>query len=79
VGNTDEMLTTPESLEEFASQSPKLPPLSVIAEMPTLIREALGKQRLAWLCLSQILPSAAVAPPSGEPLTRQQHVSAAPR
>src|SRR6266446_4142677 len=51
VGNTDEMLFMPESLQEFAKQSPKLQPLfAVIAEMAAATREALGEARLA--CLS---------------------------
>jgi putative phosphoesterase len=50
MGNTDEMLTRPESLTEFASQSPKLQPLfTVIAEMAAAARERLGADRLAWL------------------------------
>jgi predicted phosphodiesterase len=50
LGNTDEMLTTPESLTAFASQSPKLQPLfAAIAEMAALTREMLGAERLAWL------------------------------
>jgi predicted phosphodiesterase len=50
VGNTDEMLFRPESLQEFAKQSPKLQPLfAVIEEMAAATREALGKDRLAWL------------------------------
>jgi 3',5'-cyclic AMP phosphodiesterase CpdA len=50
VGNTDEMLFRPESLVEFANQSPKLQPLfAVIEEMAVATREALGKERLAWL------------------------------
>ena len=50
VGNTDEMLFRPESLTEFASQSPKLQPLfAVIEEMAAATREALGEKRLAWL------------------------------
>ena len=50
VGNTDEMLTTPESLEEFASQSPNLQSLfAVIREMAAATREALGEERLVWL------------------------------
>ena len=51
VGNTDEMLFRPESLTEFASESPKLKPLfDVIGEMATATREALGEERLEWLC-----------------------------
>jgi len=50
VGNTDEMLFMPESLQEFAKQSPKLQPLfAVIEEMAVATREALGAERLAWL------------------------------
>ncbi len=50
VGNTDEMLYMPESLEEFAKQAPKLQPLiTVIREMGVATREALGEERLAWL------------------------------
>jgi len=50
VGNTDEMLFMPESLEEFARQSPKLQPLfAAIEEMAMATREALGEERLTWL------------------------------
>lgn len=50
VGNTDEMLSTPQSLTDFAEQSPKLQPLfAVIGEMAAATREALGEERLAWL------------------------------
>jgi putative phosphoesterase len=50
MGNTDEMLTRPESLTEFASQSPKMQPLfRVIAEIAVATRERLGEKRLAWL------------------------------
>ena len=50
VGNTDEMLFSPESLTEFAKQSPKLRPLfAVIEEMAAATREELGEERLAWL------------------------------
>src|SRR5437660_6508583 len=50
VGNTDEMLFDPESLAEFAKQSPKLKPMfDVIEEMAVATREALGVERLAWL------------------------------
>ena len=50
VGNTDEMLTTPESLEEFAKPSPHLHHLfATIREMAEATREALGKERLEWL------------------------------
>lgn len=50
LGNTDEMLFVPESLEEFANQSPKLQSLfAAIREMAAATREALGQDRLAWL------------------------------
>jgi len=50
VGNTDEMLFRPESLQEFAHQSPQLQPLfAVIREMAAATRDALGEERLAWL------------------------------
>jgi predicted phosphodiesterase len=49
-GNTDEMLSTPETLEEFASSLPALQPLwTAIREMAAAAREALGETRLAWL------------------------------
>jgi len=50
VGNTDEMLFRPESLREFASQSPKLQALfDAIEEMAAADREALGEERIEWL------------------------------
>jgi hypothetical protein len=50
VGNTDEMLFSPESLHEFALQSPKLQPMfTAIEEMAEATRAALGEERLAWL------------------------------
>jgi predicted phosphodiesterase len=50
VGNTDEMLFSPESLEEFASQSSTPPSFwATIREMAAATREALGEERLAWL------------------------------
>jgi predicted phosphodiesterase len=50
LGNTDEMLFMPESLEEFAKQAPKLQPLiAVIRETAVAAREALGEERLNWL------------------------------
>ncbi len=49
-GNTDEMLTNPESLQDFAKRSPRLQPLfAVIEEMAAHTRAALGDDRLAWL------------------------------
>jgi predicted phosphodiesterase len=50
VGNTDEILFMPESLQEFAKQSPNLQPLfAAIEDMAVATREALGEERLAWL------------------------------
>jgi putative phosphoesterase len=49
-GNTDEMLWRPESLTEFAQQSPALKPLfDVIEQMAAATCEALGAERIAWL------------------------------
>jgi len=50
VGNTDELLFRPESLDEFAKQSPALHSLfAVIEEMAAATRASLGEDRLAWL------------------------------
>jgi putative phosphoesterase len=50
IGNTDEMLATPQSMEEFVGQSPQMQPLlGAIRDMATAAREALGEERLAWL------------------------------
>ena len=50
VGNTDEMLFRPESLNEFAARAPKLAPLlAAIEEMGASARQALGDERLEWL------------------------------
>ena len=50
LGNTDEMLFAPESLTDFARQSPKLQSLfAAIEEMAVAERAALGAERLAWL------------------------------
>src|SRR5947209_4790046 len=50
MGNTDEMLSTPETFEAFASQSPKMEPLwAAVREMAAATREALGESRLTWL------------------------------
>jgi predicted phosphodiesterase len=50
VGNTDEMLFRPDSLTEFASQSPQLKPMwDAIQDMALATCEALGGTRLAWL------------------------------
>jgi predicted phosphodiesterase len=50
LGNTDEMLFAPESLEEFAKQAPKLQSLcAALREMARATSEALGEERLSWL------------------------------
>jgi predicted phosphodiesterase len=50
VGNTDEMLAMPETLEEFASQSKAPPSLwPAVREIGAATRAALGEERLAWL------------------------------
>ena len=50
LGNADEMLFRPESLETFASQSSAPPAMwDAIREMAQATREALGEDRLAWL------------------------------
>jgi predicted phosphodiesterase len=50
VGNTDEMLAMPETLEEFASQSKAPASLwEVVREMAAFTRSALGEERIAWL------------------------------
>jgi predicted phosphodiesterase len=50
LGNSDEMLFEPASLKEFASRSPHLASLfAAVEEIAAATREALGKERLAWL------------------------------
>ena len=50
MGNTDEMLVRPESLEEFAAQSSAPPSLwNAIREMAAAMRALLGNERIAWL------------------------------
>jgi predicted phosphodiesterase len=50
VGNTDEMLAMPETLEEFAGQSKAPASLwAVVREMAAFTRAALGEERIAWL------------------------------
>jgi putative phosphoesterase len=50
VGNTDEMLFRPASLQEFAAESPQLQALfATIEEMAAATRERVGEERLAWL------------------------------
>lgn len=50
VGNTDEMLFRPASLEEFASKSSAPPSLwTAIRRMAAATRSMLGEERIAWL------------------------------
>jgi len=50
LGNTDEMLFQPDSLEDFASQSSAPPSLwAAVREIAAATRSALGDERLAWL------------------------------
>jgi putative phosphoesterase len=50
MGNTDEMLIQPDSLEEFASQSSAPPVLwDAIRQIASATRSRLGEERLAWL------------------------------
>ena len=50
VGNTDEMLYNPQSLTDFAGQSPHLQALwTAIDEMAAFERSTLGDDRLNWL------------------------------
>ncbi len=50
MGNTDEMLVRPDSLEAFASQTSAPPALwAAIREIASMTRSALGDDRLAWL------------------------------
>ncbi len=60
LGNTDEMLIRPGSLEEFASQSSAPPALwSVIRRIAAATRSKLGDESLAWL---HQLPRVATTP-----------------
>jgi predicted phosphodiesterase len=50
MGNGDEMLARPESLEDFARHSFAPPTLwSAVRQMAATTRDLLGKERLAWL------------------------------
>jgi len=50
MGNTDEMLVQPASLEDFASQSSAPPALwAAIRDIASATRSRLGDERLAWL------------------------------
>ncbi len=60
-GNSDEAVARPETLEEFARQSPAPPSLwDAVHEMTAFTRETLGKERIAWL---GALPRAIIHPP----------------
>jgi putative phosphoesterase len=59
-GNTDQMLASPETFEEFARQSPQLGTLwNALREMASATREQLGEDRLTWL---RSLPLAQTSP-----------------
>jgi predicted phosphodiesterase len=50
LGNTDEMLFSPQKLKLFAEQSPRFQPLfPVVEEMAAFTRAELGEERLRWL------------------------------
>jgi putative phosphoesterase len=50
MGNTDEMLFEPNSLEDFASQSSAPPDLwAAVRQIALATRDMLGEERLAWL------------------------------
>jgi putative phosphoesterase len=50
MGNTDEMLVQPSSLEDFASQSSAPPNLwEAVRQIASATRDMLGEKRLAWL------------------------------
>jgi predicted phosphodiesterase len=50
IGNTDEMLSMPETFENFAGERPALDSLwRVTREMASVTREWLGVERLTWL------------------------------
>jgi predicted phosphodiesterase len=60
-GNTDEAMARPETLEEFARQSPAPRSLwDAVSEMTAFTREALGEERIAWL---GALPHLVIHPP----------------
>jgi predicted phosphodiesterase len=49
-GNGEQMLSTPQTFEDFAAKSPALQPLfAVIGEVAAATREKLGDDRIAWL------------------------------
>src|SRR5260370_19752389 len=74
LGNTDEMLFAPESLEEFAKQAPKLQPLcAALRDMACATCEMLREERLSWLRYlprNQIRSGLAFVPASPDNLWR---------
>lgn len=61
LGNTDEMHSRPESLEEFASQSSAPPSLwNAVREMAAATHAMLGEERIAWM---RTLPRSVVLGP----------------
>ena len=59
LGNTDEMHTRQESLDEFASQSAAPPSLwTAIREMAAATRAMLGEERIAWLAALPLVHTA---------------------
>jgi predicted phosphodiesterase len=60
-GNADESIARPETLEEFAKESPAPPSLwDAVREMTGFTRDALGEERVAWL---RTLPRVLINPP----------------
>jgi len=60
-GNSDEAISRPETLEEFARQTSAPPSLwDAVREMAAFTREALGEERIAWL---RALPQVVIHPP----------------
>jgi predicted phosphodiesterase len=50
LGNTDEMHTRPESLDEFASQSAAPPSLwTAVRQMAAATHDSLGEERISWM------------------------------
>lgn len=50
LGNTDEMLFRPQSLQDFAAKLPAMQPMfAAIEEMAAATRAAIGEERLEWL------------------------------
>jgi predicted phosphodiesterase len=61
VGNSDESIARPETLDEFARQSSAPPSLwDAVREMTAFTRQSLGEERIAWL---SALPHVLVEPP----------------